>query len=243
VATWYCAPNTRESGYVESGYVGSGYVGYAKEIHFMNEQTDASIPELALAVLCGGESHRMGTSKALLDFQGEPMLLRTIRRLGVVCGGAHWVVAAAAQQLPHLPDGTTLLHDRAPRRGPLEGIVLATRAASRQPTITAVAIVGCDLPWLAPQLIGAMFAVLSSEADVVCVQDETRRHPLVAIYRPGVWQVAEARLAAGQLSLQSLLDELRSEVVDRRFVRQVDPSVGSLVNVNTLEDYQRALSR
>lgn len=169
------------------------------------------------------------------------MVVRTVRRLSEVCGGPKFVAASAQQDLPPLPQAVQVLRDRAPRRGPLEGIALATQAASAIPSVKAVAVVGCDFPRLKSALVSALFDVLAGEADVICVQDEDRLHPLLAVYRPNVWQVAEARRAAGQRSLHGLLGELRTQTVDLDFVRAVDPQLRSLINVNTPEDYQGAL--
>ena len=51
----------------------------------------------------------MGTPKALLEFDGEAMLVRTLRRLSAICGGPRFVVAAADQVLPPLSNDDIVL--------------------------------------------------------------------------------------------------------------------------------------
>ena len=50
-------------------------------------------------ILCGGQSTRMGSSKALLPFGAETMLQRVVRLLATVVSPIV-VVAAAEQSLP-----------------------------------------------------------------------------------------------------------------------------------------------
>lgn len=209
--------------------------------HAVNDPTDAPIAELALAVLCGGESQRMGRSKATLDFAGEPMVVRMVRRLSRVCGGEHFVVAGFEQSLPPFAESVQILRDRAPGRGPLEGIVLATRAVNENSSNSAVAVVGCDLPFIQPFLMRSMFGAFNAESDVICVQDDSRMHPLIAIYRPRIQRVAESRRMAGLASLHGLLATVCVQPVGLEFVRAADPTLRSLVNVNTPDDYDSAL--
>ena len=70
-------------------------------------------------VLAGGRSSRMGTPKALLLFDGEPLIVHvvaTLRRLFAEVV----VVAAPGQSLPSMP--VTLVRDEVEYQGPVGGI-------------------------------------------------------------------------------------------------------------------------
>src|SRR5438270_831670 len=41
-------------------------------------------PAIAGVVLCGGASSRMGTPKALIEFEGQPLVVRVAERIAVV---------------------------------------------------------------------------------------------------------------------------------------------------------------
>src|SRR5215472_10050859 len=79
------------------------------------------MPRTAGIVLCGGQSSRMGRPKAWLPFDGEPMLVRVVRRLGEAVGPLV-VVAAPGQDVPPLPADVEVVRDEVAGRGPLQGL-------------------------------------------------------------------------------------------------------------------------
>ncbi|MEC8507981.1 MAG: NTP transferase domain-containing protein, partial [Planctomycetota bacterium] len=58
--------------------------------------------QLGAILLCGGESRRMGTPKAWLDWKGQPLLEYMVSILSQVSKEIV-VVAAPGQDLPELP--------------------------------------------------------------------------------------------------------------------------------------------
>ena len=77
-------------------------------------------------ILAGGRSSRMGTSKALLPFDDEPLIVHIVRRLQPLFGDIV-VVAAPEQELPSMP--VTLVRDDVAYQGPVGGIYYGLRAA------------------------------------------------------------------------------------------------------------------
>ena len=70
-------------------------------------------------VLAGGKSSRMGRPKALLLFDGEPLIVHIVRALKHMFAEIV-VVAAPEQELPDLP--VTLVRDEVAYQGPVGGI-------------------------------------------------------------------------------------------------------------------------
>src|SRR5271170_2062710 len=101
-------------------------------------------------VLCGGQSRRMGTSKAWLAFAGETLLQRIVRLLSEVVQPIV-VVAAAGQELPPLPSDVVTIHDLVPDLGPLQG--LADGLAALMGRAEAAFVSSCDTPLLRPQFV------------------------------------------------------------------------------------------
>ena len=68
---------------------------------------------LAIGILAGGRSRRMGEDKAFLELDGRPMLERVVAELTRL--GAPLLVAAGKQgrELPALPANVTYVHDPA----------------------------------------------------------------------------------------------------------------------------------
>jgi len=188
-------------------------------------------------VLCGGQSRRMGRSKATLPFGGEAMLVRVVRRLG---HAAHplVVVAAPGQQLPALPPGVRVVRDRAPGCGPLEGLFCGL--AALQSDAEAAYVAGCDVPLLESAFVSRMAEYLQ-EHDVAVPVEGTFHHPLAAIYRTRVAPIVEQLLARHERRLVSLFDHVATCRVPVDRLRDVDPDLHSLRNINQPADYTSAL--
>lgn len=188
-------------------------------------------------VLCGGESSRMGRPKAWLPFAGEQLLPRVVRILREVVDPVV-VVAAAGQDLPPLPSDVAVLRDEKAGQGPLGG--LTTGLAALAGRATAAYVSGCDVPFLRPGFVRRMIDLLADHA--ICVPvNAGRPHPLAAVYRIDVLASARRMLEQGRLRLGLLLDECDTRSVAVEELREVDPELVSLENVNAPADYEAAL--
>ncbi|MEQ8836182.1 MAG: hypothetical protein RID07_05195, partial [Lacipirellulaceae bacterium] len=67
-------------------------------------------------------------------------------------------------------------------------------------------------------------------------------HPLAAVYRTSVLSKVEALLAADRLRPFFLFEECDTREIPVKQLREVDPELRSLMNCNTPEDYEVALS-
>jgi len=180
----------------------------------------------------------MGRPKEWLPFGPETMLRRVVRLLGEAVEPVV-VVAAAGQELPELPGDVAVLRDREEDRGPLEGIAVGL-AAVRARGAEAAFVASCDLPLLKPALVRRMVE-LAAGYDVAVPRVEGRDHPLAAVYRTGLLSRVEALLEADRLRPFFLFDEAPTRRVTPAELADVDPTLESLVNVNTPADYERAL--
>ena len=88
----------------------------------MNDQ--APRLDASALILAGGKSSRMGRPKALLPFDGEPLIVHTVRSLATRFADIV-VVAAPGQELPQLP--VTLVTIRLPIRDRSGGSLTACR--------------------------------------------------------------------------------------------------------------------
>lgn len=188
-------------------------------------------------VLCGGDSRRMGRPKALLPFGAETMLQRVVRILSDAVRPVV-VVAAPEQTLPSLPSEFTIVRDEVRGRGPLQG--LAAGLLAFRDDVDAVYVSGCDVPFLKPDFIRRLVALLGDAA--VCVPKVGGRfHPLAAVYRTNLLGEVNRLLAQNKLAIKSLLDEVSKRVVSEAELTDVDETLQSLRNLNNLEDYEAAV--
>lgn len=186
-------------------------------------------------VLAGGRSRRMGRPKALLPFGGEPLIVQVVRKLRPRFPDLV-VVAAPGQELPDLP--ATVVRDEVPHQGPVGGICYGLRACNSP----AGFVTSCDVPFLRLPL-AAHLASRLPDHDVVVPWWGGRLQPLHAVYRRSVLPFLERQLRRGELRPVFLYDRVRTLEVGEEEVRTVDPEGASFFNMNTPEDYARALAR
>jgi len=79
-------------------------------------------------------------------------------------------------------------------------------------------------------------------ADVAVPRDARRRHPLCASYQRGVAAHLRSRINAGALRLTNALDGLAVEEIEPYELSALDPSGQHLFNINSPDDYARALA-
>lgn len=182
----------------------------------------------------------MGRDKAMLPFGPELMLQRVVRLAGVAAGvECITVVAGKRQPLPELPPGVVVVRDEDDHLGPLSGLAVGLRAIAGR--VDAVFVTGCDVPLLAPAFVERLFELLGA-GDAIAPSDADGVHPLAAVYRVSVVERVGSLLAAGERRPRMLLDALDACKVNVDDLRQADPQLGSLQNVNTPESYAAALA-
>ena len=187
-------------------------------------------------VLCGGKSTRMGTSKALLPFGPESMLQRVVRLLDEVVAPIV-AVAAAGQTLPDLPPDVIVTRDEHEGRGPLEGLRAGLKALPAH--VEAAYVTSCDVPLLVPGFVQQMLA-FAHGYDIAVMEIDGFPHPLSAVYRRSTLPLVETLLAENRLRPVFLFDAVRTRRV-RPEEMTADPELRTLWNLNTREDYEKAL--
>lgn len=189
-------------------------------------------------ILCGGRSSRMGRPKAWLPFGGETMLQRVVRTVGGVVDPVV-VVAAPGQQVPPLPSHVQLVRDEHDGCGPLEG--LAAGLTALQGRADAAYLSSCDVPLLKADFIRRVIDRLGT-ASIGVPKVGGHHHPLAAVYRPDVLPELRRRIAIHHLRVASLFDAVPTRVIGPDELADVDPNFQSLRNLNTPDDYDRAIA-
>jgi len=150
-------------------------------------------------VLAGGNSKRMGTAKALLDWHGVPLVVHVARAVAAATNGPVVVVAAPGQGLP---EGLEVVRDPVADRGPLQGLVAGLAALTTERAF----VCATDQP----EAVAVLPALLAARAaDVVAFADQQ----LGALYRTGLAAVATQRLPH-DASLRGLLEAVDTVTLD-----------------------------
>lgn len=189
-------------------------------------------------ILCGGKSSRMGTSKAHLQFGAETLLQRIVRIMGEVLDPVV-VVAASGQELPDLNSKVMVCTDKNEGQGPLEGLAGGLKAL--QERCDAVFLSSCDVPFLKKEFILGMVEALG-ESRMCIPRTEGFFHPLASVYRVDVLPDVLQLLGEKRLRPFYLLEKVKGKIIEEAQLKQFDPDLFSLKNLNTPEDFQKALS-
>src|SRR5580658_2953556 len=191
----------------------------------------------------------MGTPKAALAWHGSTLLRRTVGILARATGGPVVVVKASGQDLPELPAGTVVVDDPRDGKGPVQGIAAGLAALTGRADTAFIS--STDMPFLHPAFIRRVLRVLADDAAVDVALPVARGYPqpLAAAYRVRLVDAAERLVKEDRLRPAFLFDECAVTRLDDDALRQdavlaaLDPDLDSVLNVNTLADYQDARAR
>lgn len=175
-------------------------------------------------VMAGGFSRRMGRDKALLCYHGVPQVLWTHRLLQSFCARVS-ISCRPGQDLGPAND-LPRIHDRAPDRGPVEGIA----AALAYDPEAAWLVVACDLPRLTREALDALVSRRDPRLLATAYRSahDGLPEPLCALYEPGIRPMIEAAVLEGGRCPRRLLMGAGDDV------RLLEPrGDGALDNINT----------
>lgn len=190
-------------------------------------------------VLCGGQSRRMGRPKAWLPFGPEALLQRVVRLVGQAARPIV-VVAAEGQALPELSPDIPIVRDPVANRGPLQGI--AAGLAALPDSVELAFATATDVPFLRPSWIARLMDLIGDH-DLAIPFVDGYHHPLAALYRRSTVLPAIAELLrSDRLRPVFLMEMLRTRIIPPDDLRDLDPDFGTLRNLNTPDDYHRALA-
>ena len=162
---------------------------------------------LEAIVLAGGRSRRMGRDKALLEFEGKPLLQR-VCEVASSCAERTYVVTPWGDRYAHLSLPAQIVPEPLASenpKGPLSGFAVGVRLVKSE----WVLLLACDLPYLdARSLQGGIDRLLQLPPSTMAL---LHRHPkgwepLCGFYRSGCLGSLERALAAGTRSFQAWLD-------------------------------------
>lgn len=183
-------------------------------------------------VLAGGKSSRMGREKALLTWQGKPLVRRVVDALQDVFPAVR--VVTQSEEVAQAA-GVWSLSDRFPERGPLGGIHAA---------LTEVGdcfVCATDMPFLNADFIRHLCG-LAENFDVVVPRVEGRPETLHAVYKATCLPVVERQLTEGVNKVAAFFPQVRVRFVEEAECRQFDAELKMFVNVNTPGEYEQAMT-
>jgi molybdopterin-guanine dinucleotide biosynthesis protein A len=193
-----------------------------------------ALPPLYGLVLAGGRSTRMQRDKAAIQYRpGETQLDAAMKLLEGRVARAFASVRAEQRR-----DTARARYPQIVDRGGLEGPIAGISAALTEHPDAAWLVLACDLPYLEARTLDALIAARRDGTNVIAFKSssDSLPEPLCAIYEPGARTLLETHIAAGKnCPRKFLINAAGVELLDL-------PDPRALDNVNTVEDYGRAMS-
>jgi molybdopterin-guanine dinucleotide biosynthesis protein A len=192
-------------------------------------------PEYSAIILAGGHSSRMGRAKAELPFAAGTMLDYVVTEMLRVFDD---LLVALANR----PDsawesiGVRAVYDDVPGRGP----AAALERALREIKFDRAFVCSCDVPFVNGDLARKLCDMLGDH-DVLIPHVDGKLQMLHGVYRKKCAKILETMRTKGERRLHEVVNFAGVRVVPEEEIRELDPEMLSFFNVNTPEDYQRAL--
>ena len=179
----------------------------------------------------------MGEPKAALDFGGIPLLTRIVIELKFWFDEIVIVAAPESEGQPRIEiPGLKIVHDESAFAGPLDALRRGLNALDHDIGFAC----SCDLPLLNSDLAAELVGMLD-DFDAVIPEVGGKLQPLHAVYRKRCANAIASLAASGEKRLTANATAINARRVGEDELKRLDPELNSFFNVNTPEEYQRAL--
>ncbi|MCC3409467.1 MAG: molybdenum cofactor guanylyltransferase [Microcoleus sp. PH2017_10_PVI_O_A] len=189
--------------------------------------------KIAVIVLAGGQSSRMGTDKALLEIEGKSLLQRACEVAAALTPQVYVLTAWPDRYRSTLTEPSQFLVEYNPGTGPLVALTQGLTDISAD----WILLLACDLPLLDSRIIDNWASKLTefppSTLAVVPYQN-SRWEPLCGFYRPQSLSSLQSFIEKGGRSFQKWLNQIQAIPLPVG-----KPEALMLSNCNTLEEFHQ----
>jgi len=185
---------------------------------------------VSCAILAGGQSRRMGSDKATINFRSKSL----IRHVYDVAKKIFDEITIVTSNHPTLTGiNGRILRDILPIRSPMVGILTALIRSSKEYTF----ILACDMPFVTERSLVHVLENLKGE-DIVIPKTEKGFEPLHAIYSKRCIPFFLKVLDLGRRKIQSVFPYVEVKILEdcEAFYKE---EISIFTNINTKEDLQR----
>ena len=190
---------------------------------------------MTAAVLAGGLSSRMGEDKSLLKLGGRyiiEILLEKIRplfeRVFIVTNGPEGLEFLNAELAEDIIKGS---------HSSLRGIYSALSHSGSEYTF----VFACDMPFVNGELIKYMISQRRGYDVVMPKTGDRNFEPLHAIYSARCAEPFRAQLGRNEPEIKRAFSALKVRTLAEKEIRKYAPAMLSFFNINTKEDYNKAV--
>lgn len=163
---------------------------------------------LSAVLLAGGESTRMGSDKATVEWRGAPLWDRQLQKLRALTSN---IFVSTRMDAPWRPGDVKLVFDEAPSRGPLSGIA-ASLALMRTDCLLVLAV---DMPFITLSHLKKLCDCAKEGVGAVPVVNG-KVEPLAAVYPKCAESIFAKALNGTDHSVQRLVRQLATAGLVRK---------------------------
>ncbi|MEC5158611.1 NTP transferase domain-containing protein [Chryseobacterium sp. MP_3.2] len=209
---------------------------FMEQYHFQNMKilakefftTESKFPDLLGITLCGGESKRMKTDKALLKYTGKPQWKVVAELLKPFCEEVVISINEKQEELWAKKKRAQFIVDdkKFQNHGPISGILSVIEKYPNQ----GLMIAGTDFPFLKMEQLIQLNNERSPNYEAVCFEKDGFLQPLVSILEKEAIEKLKQFFEERNDSLRKFLGEIKTKKI-------VVDGGNFLDNINTEEDY------
>lgn len=190
--------------------------------------------EVTGVILAGGASRRLGyRNKALLEIGGKSVIEHVIEVLSRVTGNIS-LVTNSPEEFAHLD--LPMFRDILPGSGSLGGIYTGLKVSETHHNL----VVACDMPFIQSCLLASLIKS-GRDYDVAIPVTPDGCHPTCTVYSRNCIEPIEKQIRTGHLKIIDFFPHVEVNSIDLDILCPCcDPN--TLFNINTNEDYLKALS-
>lgn len=204
-------------------------------LFFQKEQVFIVQSKVSAAILCGGESRRMGQDKAKLQIGKYTFLEQIVRN--IMDNGPDEMFLSVRRTNDYSEIKVTHIEDLEQNKGPLMGIYSVMCVANYE----KIWVTSCDMPFIDWQVAEELAVYFEDGIDAVIPVDRTgKKYVLCAWYRKSILEILKEQLESGDLKVKHLLERLRVCYVA---VEGLTDGSRKFQNINTREEYQTFTER
>lgn len=185
---------------------------------------------IPVIILAGGESRRMGRDKALLPYQGVPMIERVVNALRPVASEIIIIANKHPERFEYL--GAPVHPDVIPGMGPLSGLYTGFSITGAD----EIMLVACDMPMVSTEMARYVMSRRDPKADATIPLAFGREQGLFAVYRRTAIEKFRDRIAAASIQFDEFRRGLDRALIPETELATVEPGLDSFRNVNRPEE-------
>ena len=184
-------------------------------------------------ILAGGKSSRFGENKALVGFDGIPLIEKVTRVISSIFKEV-LIVSNTPEEYEYL--GFPIKQDIIKNLGPIGGIYTGLKSIKNP----AGFVVACDMPFLSPDLIRHIVEV-QDDYDIIIPKVDWMMEPLHALYTNRCISPLKELIDTGERKTFLIFEKVRVKYLTEKILRSFDPQLRFFININRTDDLQMAL--